>query len=161
MHLNQQMEEFSRAYVRTIAAAAGFDTYTLCVDDDSIDMGIAASGKKLPRRPRLELQLKCTAQEIADVMKFPLKLKNYNDLRCNCWVPRILVVVAVPKSPKDWVTETKDQLMMHRRAHWVSLAGWPETPNTDNVTVKLPPDQLFSVDQLTGMMDSINRTGQI
>lgn len=161
MDLNQQKEQVSRAYVRMIAAAAGFDTYTLGVDDDSIDMGIAASGKKSRRRPRLELQLKCTAKEIADVMKFPLQLKNYDDLRCNCWVPRILVVVAVPKKPKDWVTETEDQLMMHRRAYWVSLAGWPETPNTDNVTVKLPPDQPFSVDELNRLMDSIDRTGRI
>ena len=61
MDLNQQKEQFSRAYVQAVAAAAGFATYIPDVDDDSIDMGIAAGGKESRRRPRLELQLKCTA----------------------------------------------------------------------------------------------------
>lgn len=161
MDLNQQKEQFSRAYVRAIAAAAGFDTYTLCVDDDSIDMGIAASRRKSRRSPRLELQLKCTARKLANVMRFPLKLKNYNDLRCECWVPRILIVVAVPKRPEHWVTETKDQFVMHCRAYWTSLAGRPETTNTHNVTVELPPEQPFSVVELNRLMDSIRRTGRI
>lgn len=161
MDLNQQKEQFSRACVRTIAAAAGFDTYTLGVDDDSIDMGIAASGKKSRRRPRLELQLKCTARDNADVMQFPLKLKNYNDLRCVCWVPRILVVVAVPERREDWVTESKRQLVMYARGYWASLAGCGETTNTCNVTVELPPEQPFSVDELNRLMDLIDRTGRI
>lgn len=161
MDLDQQKEQFSRAFVRTIAAAAGFDAYTPGVDDDSIDMGIAASGKSLRGRPRLELQLKCTAKEIADGMRYPLKLKNYNDLRCDCWVPRILIVVAVPKRPEDWLTKTKDQLVMHCRAYWASLAGRPETANTHTVTVELPLDQLFSVDELNRLMDLIDRTGRI
>ncbi len=113
MHLNQQKEQFSQAYVRTIASAAGFDTYTLCVDDDSIDLGIAASGKKMPRRPRLELQLKCTSKNVEDVMRFRLCLKNYNELRCDCLVPRILVVVTVPDQPEKWLTEANHQLVLH------------------------------------------------
>jgi hypothetical protein len=161
MELNQQKEQFSRAYVRAIAAAAGFDTYALGVDDDSIDMGIAASGKKSRRRPRLEIQLKCTTREIAGVMRFPLPLKNYNDLRCDCWVPRLLVVVAIPARPEDWVTEARGEFVMHRRAYWVSLAGWSQTTNMDSVTVELPPDQPFSVDELKRLMDVIDRTGRI
>ena len=161
MDVNQQKEQFGRAYVRAIAAAAGFVTYTPGVDDDSIDMGIAASGKKSRRRPRLELQLKCTAKGVEHVMRFPLKLKNYNELRCDCWVPRILLVVAVPERPEDWVTETDGQVVMHCRAYWTSLAGWPETANTYTVTVELPPDHLFSVDELNRLMDSIDRTGRI
>ena len=159
MDLNQQKEQFSRAYVRTIAATAGFDTYTFCVDDDSIDLGIAASGKKLRRRPRLDLQLQCTAKDIESVMQFPLHLKNYNDLRCECLVPRILVVVAVPEQPENWLTEANNQLVMHCHARWVSLAGCRETSNTRKVTVELPPNQLFSVDQLRRLMDSIDRWG--
>ena len=161
MDLNQQKEQFSRAYVQAIAVAAGFDTYTPGIDDDSIDMGIAASGKRSRRRPRLELQLKCTAKEIAQAMRFPLNLKNYNDLRCDCWVPRILVIVAVPVRQENWVTEMESQFVMHCRAYWTSLAGWPATPNTDSVTVKLPASQPFSVDELNRLMDLIDRTGQI
>ena len=111
------------------------------VDDDSIDMGII--GEIPGRRPRLELQLKCTARRIADVMRFPLKRKNYDDLRCDCWVPRILVVVAVPERSEDWLAETENQLVMHCRAYWASLAGQPETTEEDAVTVELPANQPF------------------
>jgi len=161
MNPNQQKEEFSRAYVQAIAAVAGFDVYTPCVDDDSIDLGIAASGLRSRSRPRLELQLKCTAKATAEVVRFPLKLKNYDNLRCRCWVPRLLVVVCVPEHQKKWVTETKEQLVLHARALWVSLADMPVTTNTASVTVELPPEHYFSVRELCRLMDLIDRTGQI
>jgi hypothetical protein len=94
-------------------------------------------------------------------MRFPLNLKNYNDLRCDCWVPRILVVVVVPEKREDWVTEMERQFVVHCRAYWASLAGYPETTNTHNVTVELPADQPFSVDELSRLMALIDRTNRI
>ncbi len=41
MHISQQQEQFSRAYVHAIASVAGFTIYTPQVDDDSVDLGIA------------------------------------------------------------------------------------------------------------------------
>jgi hypothetical protein len=76
-------------------------------------------------------------------------------------VPRILVVVIVPKAPANWVSETKDQLVMHRRAYWVSLAGLPATTNKGSVTVDVPKKQPFSVSELSRLMKLIDRTGRI
>src|SRR5438094_226794 len=52
---NLQKEQFSRAYVRAVAAAAAVNTYTPEVDDDSVDMGFSArvvQGQVL--RPKVE-----------------------------------------------------------------------------------------------------------
>ena len=56
MHLDQQKEQFSKAFVHAVATIAGYGTYQPAVDDDSIDLGIAArGGLHTTRRPRLEL----------------------------------------------------------------------------------------------------------
>ncbi len=44
MHRTMQMEEFSRAYVKAIAAQARYTPYRPEVDDDSIDIGVAGRG---------------------------------------------------------------------------------------------------------------------
>ncbi len=60
--LNQMKEQFSHAYVKAVAAVAGFAWYKPSVDDDSIDLGLAQrGGGGTTRSPRLEIQLKCHA----------------------------------------------------------------------------------------------------
>ncbi len=44
MELNLQKEQFSNAYLRAVAAAAGFQIYKPEPDIDKIDWGIAAPG---------------------------------------------------------------------------------------------------------------------
>ena len=96
MEINQQKEQFSDTYVRAVASVAGYSLYKTNVDDDGGDLGIAARGGTGPLlSPRLELQLKCTSRDLINSswVRYPLNLKNYNDLRINVLVPRILVVV--------------------------------------------------------------------
>lgn len=95
MDINQRKEQFSRAYVLAVAAAAGYAWYQPSVDDDSIDLGLAVKGGGgTVRSPRLEMQLKCRAAELppGDHFSHDLKLKNYEDLRdATVQVPRILM----------------------------------------------------------------------
>ncbi|MEH2410455.1 hypothetical protein [Nostoc sp.] len=44
MHITQRQEQFSNAYIRAVAAVVGYTLYKQEVDDDSIDLGIAAKG---------------------------------------------------------------------------------------------------------------------
>ncbi|MDF5720166.1 MAG: hypothetical protein PUP91_06680 [Rhizonema sp. PD37] len=56
MDINQQKEQFSITYIRTIAAVAGYSLYRPEVDNDSVDLGIVSrggTGKILS--PRLEI----------------------------------------------------------------------------------------------------------
>lgn len=61
LHLSHQQEAFSRAYVRAVAAAAGFRVQDGPEpDDDSIDITISARGPgSTLRSPKVDLQLKC------------------------------------------------------------------------------------------------------
>ena len=76
-----QKEGLSLAYVKALAARAGFSTSVPEPDRDSVDVRIMAGG---PRRPALDLQLKATA-DLANpqtgFLRFRLTIKNYNDLR--------------------------------------------------------------------------------
>ena len=54
------------------------------VDDDSIDLGIAGRiAHDIPDLRAIELQLKCTSDHVVrgKSVVYPLKLKNYDDLR--------------------------------------------------------------------------------
>ena len=85
MDINQQKEQFSNVYLQAVTTVAGYSVYKPSVDDDSVDWGVCAKGGTGPiRAPRLELQLKSTSRrDIQDdnSICYPLKLKNYDDLR--------------------------------------------------------------------------------
>jgi hypothetical protein len=163
MDENLQKEQFSNAYIRAVAAVAGYNVYKPEVDDDSIDWGIAArGGRGTLRSPKLELQLKCTASDIRGErhIAFPLKIKNYNELRHeNYQVPRILVVVLVPSNTAEWIQQSEESLIMHKCGYWLSLRGRESVPNDDTITVHLSREQIFSVDQLCSVMDRIAQGG--
>jgi hypothetical protein len=108
--------------------------------------------------PRLELQLKCTSRGILDenYIKYPLNLKNYNDLKINALVPRILVVVLVPEKIIDWIKQTESELCLRHCAYWVSLRGMPDTENTTNVTIEVPRSNQFTPLSLQAIIQRIS-----
>ena len=160
MDLNLQKEKFSEAYVRAVAAVAGFGVNRPEVDDDSVDLTIAArGGNGTVRSPRLDIQLKCTANAMPkgeETFSFPLKLKNYDDLRGEqVMVPRVLVVVRVPGDLARWAEAAEEQLLLRHCGYWISLRGDPSTGNATNKTVTVPRNQMFTVDGLKALMARI------
>jgi hypothetical protein len=160
MDPNQQKEQFSVAYLRAVVAAAGYVCYKPEVDDDSVDWGIAAGRTaETPKRPRVELQLKCSARDILadDQVRYPLKIKNYDDLRTQeLLVPRILVVVLVPRDTMEWLRHSEDELALRHCGYWVSLRGQPAVQNRETITSYLPRLQQFTADALKGIMQRIS-----
>jgi len=161
MDLSQQKEQFSFAYVRAVAAAAGYGVSEPSVDDDSIDLSIASrSATGSVKRPRLELQVKCTEAPLLDEdsFRFPLKPKNYEDLRVSeVLVPRILVVVRVPDDVGDWLQASDEALVLRRCGYWRSLRGMVSTENKSSISVELSRQDRFTVDSLRGIMDRISK----
>lgn len=161
MDIRQQKEQFSNTYLQAITTVAGYSLYKPSVDDDSIDWGIAAKGVMgRLRSPRLELQLKSTSRDVLDdnQLRYPLKIKNYNDLRLPDFViPRILVVLVLPETLTDWLQQSEAELCMRYCAYWVSLRGMPDTQNTATVTVSLPRSHQFTVSALQSMMQRLSQ----
>ena len=153
-------EALSCAYVRAVAARAGYNVASYGVDVDSVDLKIQAGGSM---RPALDLQLKATVnlnEPRNGYVTFPLPLKNYNDLRIDTQTPRLLVVLDLPKDDQRWLEVTGEELVLRRRAYWMSLKGAEETANTSTVSVRIPATNLFNLESLRWLMDQ-SRTGGI
>jgi hypothetical protein len=111
------------------------------------------------RRPRLEFQAKATSQHLvrSDHISFPLPIKNYNDLRADVVIPRLLIVVIIPDNEAEWLIHSEKELRMRRCGYWVSLFASPCVTNQTSVTIQIPRVQLFDGNQLRQLMDKMQR----
>lgn len=157
---NTQMEQISLAYIRAVAAIAGFQVTKPDLDFDSVD-GILIADYGL--RPRIEFQAKATTRDVIkqDHIHYPLSVKNYNDLRIEAINPRILIVLILPKESSTWIKQTSDELCIRRCAYWVSLKGLPTVQNVSNVTVQIPLANVLDSPQVAKMMESTEKRGEL
>ena len=156
-----QKERLSLVYVKALATRAGFGTSTPTPDRNSVDLRIQADG---PRQPALDLQLKATSvlnEPQAGFVPFRLPIKNYNDLRDETQTPRLLVVFELPRDESRWMTVTPEELVLRRRAYWLSLQqGYAEDAEQQTVTVCIPEHNVFDVEALQELMER-SRKGEI
>ena len=155
-----QKERLSLVYVNALAARAGFVTSVPEPDRDSVDVRVQAGG---PYRPALDLQLKATAglgEPQAGFLRFRLSIKNYDDLRVVTQTPRLLVVLELPTDESRWMTVTAEELVLRRRAYWVSLQQGSERAGQKTVTVCIPEGNVLDVDALRDLMER-SREGDI
>lgn len=154
-------EALSRAYASAIAAAAGYTTYPPAdFDRDSIDIGFGAGGAL---RPQLHAQLKATVnlRGKGDVFKFSLKKKNYDDLKIATIVPRIVVILALPRNEVNWLNVTVSRLILRKCAYWASVVGKPDLPAGQNsATIDVPAANRFDVEGLKKLME-MARSGAV
>lgn len=163
MDINQQKEQFSKAYIKAVATVAGYAISDAEVDDDSVDVTISQrGGRGSIRSPKIDAQLKCTSRSIINNgrIAYPLKIKNYNDLRpVNVQVPRILIIVIVPDNVEHWLTHTEEKLSLYHCGYWYSLRGLPETQNEGAVTISFPSTQCLTSEQLKSIMERVGNGG--
>ena len=154
-------EGLSPVYVKALATRAGFMTSVPEPDRDSVDLRIQAGG---PRRPALDLQLKATVglgEPRDGFLPFRLKNRNYTDLRAETQTPRLLVVLELPKDESRWMTVTSEELVLRRRAYWMSLQeGCEEVDGRQTATVRIPEDNVFDLEALQALMER-SRSGEI
>lgn len=164
MHPTQQKEQFSLAFIRAVTSVAGFAMSRPEVDDDSCDLTIRGTRRDGPlqQSPVLEVQVKCTQTDRgrSDAVSYPLKRKNYDDLRAaHPHVPSILVVVCVPAETHAWLQESAEAIALRGRAYWLSLRGAPPAETDRTRAVHLPRAQRFTVEALRAMMKRIGQGG--
>lgn len=164
MSLNDLKSEFSHAYVRAVAHAAGYfvQEANRVFDGDGVDLTLMGRGNGgVVRSPRLDVQLKSTAQPVAqDPFPFDLDVKNYDELRSQVLqVPRILVVVVVPADRAFWISTTEQDLTVRHCGYWLSLRGLPESNNTATVRVHIPRSSCLHVADLQAIMARVQAGG--
>jgi hypothetical protein len=157
MDLNARQEQFANAFLVTVAAVAGFTAAKPLVDNDSIDWTVSS---RLPRRPKIDIQMKSRRIDDADndnIIRYDLNRKNYDDLILkNLFTPRLLVLVLVPSDIEGWLDLTPDQLVLRRCAYWISLAGHPPSNNKTMVRVDVPRSNILDVASLEALMQRAN-----
>ena len=156
---SDQKEALSLVYAQAVAARAGYVTEVPNTDRDSVDLCIRAGGRM---RPLLDLQLKATVnleRPRDGFLHFPLGIKNYNDLRIESQIIRLLVVLDLPEDEQQWMTITENELILRHRAYWLNLQGYEETANELSVTVRIPEENLFNVESLRTLMEQSRKGG--
>lgn len=151
MSKNTTKERLSLAYIQAVAARAGYELLETKVDIDSVDGHLICT---IGKRPRIEFQAKATAQNLwsGDSIAFPLSKKNYDDLRAETVVPRILVVFWMPDDETQWLSHGTDQLTVRHCGYWLSLQGAPDRKDVETITVHVPRGQVFNETQLRDLM---------
>lgn len=156
MDPDKQKEQFNIAYMYALGAHAGLNPGSLIVDDDSIDMLFQGKGYQAKvRNPQIQLQLKCTSSANVSngMLRYPLKKKNYDDLRGDdVVVPRYLAVLVVPKNTDDWLIHNDEFMSLYKTCYWYSLRSLPESTNTTSVTVSIPIEQRLTTESLLELM---------
>ena len=163
MTLNGLKAAFSIAYVRAVAHTAGFFAQEVNRDrdNDGVDLEIfSRDSHGTIRSPSLHLQLKATADRlVGDPFPRDLDVKNYDELRStNLQVPRILVVVQVPKDQAKWSKCKPSQLVLRHCGYWMSLRGEAATSNSATIRISIPRSNLLDVAAIGSIMSRI-RTG--
>lgn len=162
--LNDRKEDFSFSYVWAIAASAGVVFEPARVDRNSVDARLRALDSTHTSAPQIEVQMKCTSTPDRDDahLKFPLPVKNYNDLRARVIVPRVLIVVVVPSQNVDWIRfDGEHSSTLQHCAYWHSLRGLPSTDNSSTVTVSIPRHSIFDRNALLEMINRANSRRQL
>ncbi|HDT5164351.1 MULTISPECIES: DUF4365 domain-containing protein [Klebsiella pneumoniae complex] len=157
MDKKKQMEQFNIAYIRSLAAHAGFKVSTGEVDDDSVDITIEGTGfnNSVIRNPKVDIQLKSTKNfKLKDnIITYALKAKNYSDLiGDNVLSPRYLVLLHLPVNDSDWLYHSVNGITLRNRCYWFSLRHLPPSANRNSVTLNIPANQVLTSSLLKDMM---------
>jgi len=163
---NHIKEGLSRAYVKAICNYAGCG-----IALDEMDFGDDLTIKKLTKRKsgrvystghRIDIQLKSTInyREDKENIIYDLRNKNYNDLVIitKTGTKKILVLLILPRDKREWINQDINSLVLKKCAYWCSLGGKDEVGDSDSTTVvKIPKNQVFSVENLKQLMEKIER----
>lgn len=147
--------EFSLAYVRAVAHAAGYfvQEYGRPFDNDGMDLQLMRRGRTVRRAHRAPI---CRSSH-GSVKRRPTRSRTiYDTLRAAGFqVPRILVLVVMPRDASEWLSHSEREIALRRCGYWASLLGQPATENAATVRVKIPRNQVFDVPQLRGLMTRV------
>ena len=152
MDMNRRKEQFSLAYIRAVAARAGYQVLRPEVDVASVDGQIMADYES---KPLIYFQAKSTARNVvrAETVDYPLPLGNYDDLRSDEGPLHILIVVVLPDSVDDWTSQDEEGLILRRCGYWLDLRGSPESQSETTHTVRIPRRNVFDPGQLQEIMN--------
>jgi Domain of unknown function (DUF4365) len=159
--------ELSYAYLHAVASRAGVicERSSPSTDDVGVDAVLRVRGPlaedSLLTSFTVDVQLKATVAQpvvLGGRYAFPLKMKNYDELRSVATIaPHLLVVLFLPANPAEWLTHSQECLVACRCAYWLSLRGASPSGNETSQTVYIPTANFLSVENLRRLMTRFSK----
>jgi Domain of unknown function (DUF4365) len=161
--LTDHMEQFQLGYLHAVVAAAGCVVVGKPAIDEGVDMEVSHRSAQHGREgvARLEIQLKATSQgkNTDGSISVTLAKDRYDYYRHpSPTMDKIVVVLAMPPEPDNWLSSTPEALLLRHCAYWVNLAG-AESVDVAEPTVRAPGLQVFDDLQLCQIMQRIGQGG--
>lgn len=159
MTRNHRQEALCRAYVQAVAAQAGVGT-SRPEPDYGIDLLLreiaVVDGQHQDTSVQIDLQLRATtrASMTDTALVYDLDVNTYNKLRTfSAGSPRILIVLVLPETEREWLIQSPDQLAIRHCAYWLSLAGAPPSTASRSVRVTIPRENVFSAESVRTLLE--------
>lgn len=153
--------ELALAYLHTVAAQCRCGVEVQRLDFEQLDAVVKAS--RGPRPIWLAVQVKSRAEPASDgALRIRLDRPTYDTLRFpNPPVPRLLLVLSLPRRWEEQVVWSPEQLALRRCMYWCNLSGRLDVGSQQTVTVDLPRQNAFGPGALTAMVDRLARQGDL
>jgi hypothetical protein len=150
-----QKEQFSHAYLLSVATHGGFTIASWNVDKDGVDATIRKDGLMV------DIQLKCTQsprQSRGDYV-YDLDIPTFDKLRdSKRSAPGYLALIVVPEDINKWLTQEPEKLLLSCHGYWARIQDMPPASGSTKTAINLPRAQSLDVAALENMFqDSLNR----
>ena len=159
LSLQDVQEALSKAFLCAVAARARYATCERDFDRDGVDVTVEAGADF---RPKIDFQLKATKNlpQVGQHFSFPCPRRNYDLLRIPTQTPRLLLVFKMPEDEADWLNVTDSETLIRHCGYWLSLRGFPDTKNSETVSVHIPQSNRLTVEELIKLM-ALSRSGSL
>lgn len=158
------METLQVAYLHAVAAAAGC-SLSQPFPDSGIDWHVSHSSPAhtVDDEVTVKVQLKATYQIPPNPPRrtFSFTLDNEHLVklaRTPVAVPKILVVMIVPRARDQWLRAGHERLDLRHCCYWINLAGHPVT-GRQRTTVRIPTSRIFDDVALCEIMTRVGTGG--
>ena len=167
MDIEKIKEDLSICYLKTIAAVRGIAAERIGHGEDSVDVVIKKVlniDKNVSFNSQISVQLKATSSKSQyrigkQEISYKLKVKNYNDLCMPATMPSMLALLILPEEMEEWTKWTPDELMIKGKMFWLSLQNQEVSDNKDNVTVKIPKENILNADTIENLIKKAAEEG--
>jgi len=165
-------EELSARCIEALANYMGFVTeshrkdYGIDLTIREIAKRIELNGKEtlFPSNRELKVQLKATTEKqvrgAKGVLKFDLKVKNYNDLvyYTQNSRPMYLFLIVMPDDEERWLEYTEGELILRSRCYWYTHPlDTVASSNSRTQVIQIPENQMIKKETFTQLLNKSSK----
>lgn len=160
MDIEAIKEELSITYLHAICTKAGIDFELPRHDEDSTDAIIKrkvtlTNGSEYESLIRVQLKATSSRSQYSEdetVIRYKLKIKNYNDLSRNSTTPILLALLLLPENQDEWIQWTEETLLLKGRMYWACFRGEAASNNVSSINVTIDKNQVVNPDALLALL---------